>query len=621
MPPAQTAQPPLCIYYINALLLSYWNVKSLSKLDALLIFNRLKKRDIPFPTLPRSTANDGIMPSVPTVLVDTVEHPKALPQERTLEAFCHAEEEALTSSESHRVMALGSPDVLTMTISLPLTQYGTDTATTQRDVAIDVARYMDGEADFATVNATLRAKASATPTSSLGRRRTSATNEGVGLPTINTTMAPPSHGAPSRRQKGQSSPTQFSILKRLSFSGGQSPHVVANPIGTLTALAEDVTKSKPMEPKGEDTDVKEGKSAVSISQSSLFSAVMQAAEKSSASATALPSLQDGEEGVRRDLTAEDSSVMDQIITLHDLMATMPGLPSAVEPNQPKEGMFEVPVAHRTGVSPSSSPKKAASLLRQRSQDSIASIMTTGSSIHAHDEVSSARLSAVLETTHSSARTIRCAVRCTTFQPTVKSQPSSMLPETMDHSVSPTDSLSSSPSASLSRPLAEGALAKTFSETVEVDLSGDLTMTQVKTVLLPMFHHFLQNCAKPATASSTEWALRYQQPDETIIELLDGDQQLQAISIFHDTSSSRPAKLKLFLVPKALKASKHAQLLNKQIGNLIGYGLYRFDYLKSSEVDLCRRRSATSTILLFLTRRRIVDVMKLGSGKRCSKIAK
>ena len=42
-------------------------------------------------------------------------------------------------------------------------------------------------------------------------------------------------------------------------------------------------------------------------------------------------------------------------------------------------------------------------------------------------------------------------------------------------------------------------------------------------------------------------------------------------------------------PKVRILSKHLQLVNKKIGNLIGYGLYRFDYLKDPEVDVFRRK--------------------------------
>jgi hypothetical protein len=36
-------------------------------------------------------------------------------------------------------------------------------------------------------------------------------------------------------------------------------------------------------------------------------------------------------------------------------------------------------------------------------------------------------------------------------------------------------------------------------------------------------------------------------------------------------------------------SKSSQLLSKKIGNLIGYGIYRLDYLKDPEVDIFRRQ--------------------------------
>jgi hypothetical protein len=45
---------------------------------------------------------------------------------------------------------------------------------------------------------------------------------------------------------------------------------------------------------------------------------------------------------------------------------------------------------------------------------------------------------------------------------------------------------------------------------------------------------------------------------------------------------------LFLEAKSKPLSKQAQLLNKKIGNLIGFGLYRLEYLKDTEVEIFRR---------------------------------
>lgn len=39
----------------------------------------------------------------------------------------------------------------------------------------------------------------------------------------------------------------------------------------------------------------------------------------------------------------------------------------------------------------------------------------------------------------------------------------------------------------------------------------------------------------------------------------------------------------------MAASKQVQLANKKIGNLIGFGLYRFEYMKDPEVDIFRRK--------------------------------
>jgi len=55
----------------------------------------------------------------------------------------------------------------------------------------------------------------------------------------------------------------------------------------------------------------------------------------------------------------------------------------------------------------------------------------------------------------------------------------------------------------------------------------------------------------------------------------------------------------FLVDFKKKAiSKQEQLFNMKIGNLIGFGLYQFDYLKDQELDTFRRRAERLVPLLF-----------------------
>jgi hypothetical protein len=51
----------------------------------------------------------------------------------------------------------------------------------------------------------------------------------------------------------------------------------------------------------------------------------------------------------------------------------------------------------------------------------------------------------------------------------------------------------------------------------------------------------------------------------------------------------------------IKKLNKAQLTNKKIGNVIGYGLYRFDYRRDTEIDLFRRK--------------MISVRKLAVGKR------
>jgi phosphatidylinositol-4,5-bisphosphate 3-kinase len=83
--------------------------------------------------------------------------------------------------------------------------------------------------------------------------------------------------------------------------------------------------------------------------------------------------------------------------------------------------------------------------------------------------------------------------------------------------------------------------------------------------------------------------------EEFYELVDDVQQINMLSVVQEWISNEPVDgiinidnpFKLFVERKG-KTSKIARLLNKKIGSVINFGLYRFDYIKNSEVERFRR---------------------------------
>jgi len=83
-------------------------------------------------------------------------------------------------------------------------------------------------------------------------------------------------------------------------------------------------------------------------------------------------------------------------------------------------------------------------------------------------------------------------------------------------------------------------------------------------------------------------IRYQR-DNKWIELFDEAQRIRNVTPFREGEQENT---QLHIMAKQIPLSKEAQIANKQIGNIIGYGLYRFEYLRSQEIDMCRRRGVT-----------------------------
>lgn len=72
-----------------------------------------------------------------------------------------------------------------------------------------------------------------------------------------------------------------------------------------------------------------------------------------------------------------------------------------------------------------------------------------------------------------------------------------------------------------------------------------------------------------------------------VELFDEQQTFRTISILkHWLQHGIPFKFQV--VPRKQPLAKDLQLVNKKIGSLIGFGLYRFDYFRDIEVDVFRR---------------------------------
>ena len=117
-----------------------------------------------------------------------------------------------------------------------------------------------------------------------------------------------------------------------------------------------------------------------------------------------------------------------------------------------------------------------------------------------------------------------------------------------------------------------------------DFSGDSTILQVKEDLWRLKDNInVQDLKEPDL-----YCLKFRGPDGELVELFDEQQLLQNVSMMA-TWKARGAK-PTFQVDFRKKApSKQEQLVNMKIGNLIGFGLYQFDYLKDPEVDTFRRR--------------------------------
>jgi len=117
-----------------------------------------------------------------------------------------------------------------------------------------------------------------------------------------------------------------------------------------------------------------------------------------------------------------------------------------------------------------------------------------------------------------------------------------------------------------------------------DFSGDSTILQVKEDLWRL----KDNMNVPDLMEPDLYCLKFRGPEGELIELFDEQQLLQNVSMMA-TWKARGAK-PTFQVDFRKKApSKQEQHFNKKIGNLIGFGLYQFDYLKDPEVDTFRRR--------------------------------
>src|SRR5690606_1237273 len=85
----------------------------------------------------------------------------------------------------------------------------------------------------------------------------------------------------------------------------------------------------------------------------------------------------------------------------------------------------------------------------------------------------------------------------------------------------------------------------------------------------------------------DYRLVYTTLEGEVIELFDEQQIFHTISYVRQMQSSG-GKIRFQVVTRHKSLPKQAQIVNKKIGNLIGFGLYRFDYLKDMEVDIFRR---------------------------------
>ena len=119
-------------------------------------------------------------------------------------------------------------------------------------------------------------------------------------------------------------------------------------------------------------------------------------------------------------------------------------------------------------------------------------------------------------------------------------------------------------------------------TLHMEVMGDESVSRMKSDL---WNH--PNLPPQILDAMDEYRLRYQTLDGEIIELFDEDQIFHTISTVKTWLSSGQ-KFRFLVIQYQKSNSKQVQLVNKKIGNLIGYGLYRFDYLKDSEVDIFRR---------------------------------
>jgi hypothetical protein len=108
----------------------------------------------------------------------------------------------------------------------------------------------------------------------------------------------------------------------------------------------------------------------------------------------------------------------------------------------------------------------------------------------------------------------------------------------------------------------------------LSVSGDTTILSLK----------LSACAHFQLLPE-DHCIRYQR--EKWIELFDEAQRIRNVTPFREGEETQ-----LHIMVKQLPLTKDAQITNKQIGNIIGYGLYRFEYLKSQEISMCRRKGAT-----------------------------
>lgn len=89
-------------------------------------------------------------------------------------------------------------------------------------------------------------------------------------------------------------------------------------------------------------------------------------------------------------------------------------------------------------------------------------------------------------------------------------------------------------------------------------------------------------------SSDQYRLLYTHPEDGYwVELFDEQQLVFMISVVNFWLDENQPFV-FYVMTRAKPASKPLQLLNKKIGSLIGFGLYRFDYLKDFEVDVFRR---------------------------------